>query len=286
MKKIAALLLCFCMLSLSSLSAFAQAVTQDEEQKGATVSVTVPDSHTLTVNADNAHVFYNGQSADNFDIERLSEPMILIRPENGYRVTKVTLNGEDITDEVIGGYYTLDSVYEEKMLEIETAEVTSNSDSTHDISGTITDENGNPIPGATVDIGGQTATTDEDGNFVIENVPDGFHTVTVTDENGNIIGYTEVEIGEGEVGVTQNPDGSYTLTAPENADLSLGMTLTEDGRLTIDNVEDVTVTTPDTPFGGSSPQTGDEINIILLAILLAAGMPCVAFAAVRNRKQM
>ena len=90
MKKIAALLLCFCMLSLSSLSAFAQAVTQDEEQKGATVSVTVPDSHTLTVNADNAQVFYNGQSADSFDMERLSEPRILIRPENGYRVTKVT----------------------------------------------------------------------------------------------------------------------------------------------------------------------------------------------------
>ena len=60
------------------------------------------------------------------------------------------------------------------------------------MSGTITGPDGKPVPGAAVDIGGQTGTTDENGNFTVKDVPPGTHTVTVTDQDGNVIGIGEI----------------------------------------------------------------------------------------------
>ena len=113
MRKITAFLLCFCLLSIGSVTAFAQTVSQDGTGGDSIISVTVPDSHILTVSAEHARVFYDGQWSKNFSVERLSSPQLLIRPENGYRVTRVTLNGEDVTEQVQGGYYTLEPVYED-----------------------------------------------------------------------------------------------------------------------------------------------------------------------------
>lgn len=122
-------------------------------------------------------MFYNSVRGTNFTVERLSEPRFLIRPENGWRVAKVTLNGEDVTAQLMSGYLTLPAVYEDKTIAVETVVAPPDTDSTHGISGTITDENGNPVP-------------------------DGYHPVTLTDKDGNIIGYTEIEFGRGETGVT------------------------------------------------------------------------------------
>lgn len=237
MRKTAVLLLCLCLLFFTSVTALAATVTQNDSGGSTEISVTVPDSHTLTVEAEHAQVFLEGKAGEAFTVERLAQPRLLIRPENGYRVTKVTLNGEDITEQVKNGYYTLEPVCEEKTLTVETVEAPANPDSSHDISGIIKDEDGNPIPGAVVDIGGKTATTDEDGNFTIDDVPDGFHTVTVTDEDGNIIGYTEIEIGEGDdTGAVENPDGSHTLTTPEDAALDMEFTVRDDGTITVDSL--------------------------------------------------
>lgn len=281
MKKITVWLLCFCMVCVCSVAAFAQIVSQDETEGSAVISVTVPDSHTLTVVAEHAQVMYKGQWDKSFSVERLSEPTLLIRPEDGYKVSKVTLNGEDVTAQVIGGYYTMGPVYEEKTLVVEAKAVFPNSDSTHDISGTVTDENGNPVSDATVDIGGQTTTTDEDGNFNIPDVPDGYHPITITDEDGNVIGYTEIEITEGEPGVTKNPDGSYTLTAPQDAGLDLELTVTADGRISVDSLKDIT---PE-PFG-PGPHTGEDsqISLWISLMLLSAGTILVLLLANRRNK--
>lgn len=270
MRKIAALLLCFCLLLAGSTTVFAQEVSQEGNGGSAVISVTVPDSHKLTVTGSHAQVLIGSVAGDSFDVERLSEPTLLIRPESGYKVTKVTVNGVDVTEQVKGGYFTLTDVYEDKALSVETEAVKPSSDSTHDISGTITDEDGKPVPDMAVDIGGHTGKTDEDGNFTIEDVPDGYYPVTVTDEDGNIIGYTEIEITDGKPGVTQNEDGSYTVTAPEDADLHLEMTATEDGRLTVDKVTDVTPSSK--PDDEKSPQTGDNSHItVWIALVLASG---------------
>ena len=284
MRKIAAFLLCLCLLSVGSVTAFAKNVSQDDEGGSAVISVTVPDSHTLTVSASHAQVLCGGQWGESFSVERLSEPRMLIRPEDGYKVTKVTLNGEDVTEAVIGGYYTLGPVYEEKELAAGAEDVITDSDGIHDISGTVIDEDGNLIPGATVDIGGKTDVTDENGNFTIENLPDGYHPITITDEDGNVIGYTEVEIGEGEPGVTQNPDGNYTLTTPEDADLGLELMVTEDGKVSVDKLTDITPEQPNEP-SEPGPQTGDNSNVWMWSmVLICSGSSMALLMAMRRKK--
>lgn len=282
MRKIAAFLLCFCLLFAGSATVSAQEITQAEEGAGTVISVTVPDSHMLTVSADHAQVFIGSVSGTGFNVERLSEPTLLIRPESGYRVTKVTVNGVDVTAQLLGGYYTLSDVYEDKALVVETETVTPDADSTHDVSGTITDENGAPVPGATVDIGGHTGKTDDDGNFTIEDVPDGYYPVTVTDEEGNIIGYTEIEITGGQPGVVPSADGGYTVTAPEDTELKLDLTVTEDGRVSVNKVTDITPgPAPDKP----GPQTGDDRNLTFWFILLFASGGAVLLLCLRRRNR-
>lgn len=273
MRKITSLLLSLLLFCCMSVAVFAEE---------ATVSTSVPSSHTLTVIAEHADVFYEGKSGDNFSVPRLSEPTLLIRPESGQKVSKVTLNGEDITDKVIGGYYTLPSVYEEKELIVETVEVPAESDSIHDISGTLTDKNGNPIAGATVDIGGKSDKTDRNGKFKIEDVPNGYYPVTVTDGDGNVISYTELEITEGELKITKNPDGTYKITAPKNSAIYMDMTVQTDGKTAIGGIKDIT---PPRPGDPSSPPTGILLDINLWLILTATSAGALFIIILINRRR-
>ena len=59
----------------------------------------------VTVSGANAQVYAQGVAGTSFDVESMGSQTLLIRLENGYRVTKVTVNGVDVTDKVIGGYY-------------------------------------------------------------------------------------------------------------------------------------------------------------------------------------
>ena len=65
---------------------------------------------------------------------------------------------------------------------------------------------------ATVDIGGNTGKTDK---------------------NGNIIGYTEIEFGRGETGVTAKENGTYLLNSQKNADLKPELALSANGVVTV-----------------------------------------------------
>ena len=276
MRKITSLLLMLPLLFGMSTTAFAADVS---------ISTAVPDSHTLTVTADHAQVFCQGQTGGRFEIGRLSEPTLLIRPENGYRVLKVTLNGEDITASVIGGYYTLEPVYEDKTLTVETEVSPADTDSMHDISGTVADEDGSPISGATVNIGGHTGVTDKNGNFTVEAVPDGYYPVTITGKDGGILGYTAIEITEGESGVTKNSDGTYMITAPKNSAIHLKLTVTQDGRITVDDVADIT---PPHPNDDSrSPQTGDfsHMNVWFSLMAASAGTIFIVLFGTRRKKK-
>ena len=106
--------------------------------------------------------------------------------------------------------------------------------------------------------------------------------MTVTDSDGSVVGYTEIEIGEGDTAdAQQNENGGYTVTAPADSNLSIDMTVTADGRLTVENVQDVT---PE-PDDGKTPQTGDNSNIALwIAIMLAAGAAMTG-TVLYNRKR-
>ena len=102
MKRLTALLLCFLLLCTCSVTAFA--AEPEAEETNTVISVTVPDSHKITVTAENAKVFYEGVSGEEFIVERLSEPRLLIRAESGKVIKSVMLNGEDVTDLLHGGY--------------------------------------------------------------------------------------------------------------------------------------------------------------------------------------
>ncbi len=240
MRKTAALLLSLCLLCMIPATALAAPVTQDDTGGSAEISVTVPDSHTLTVQAEHAQVFIESREADSFEVSRLSAPRLLIRPENGYRVTKVTLNGVDVTAQVKAGYYTLEPVYEEKTLIVETEKAPTDPDSGRDIGG------------------------------------------TVRDEDGNIIGYTEVEIGGGDsADVAEDSGGGYTITAPEHTGLDMVLTVTADGRITVDQLTGVQA-----PSGGGSAETGDSSQMALwLTLLLASGAALAGTAAFLRRKK-
>ena len=100
-----------------------------------TISTTVPDSHNIRVEKSHADVVIEGEedqiegNIDNFVVDRFAEPKIRIAPEEGWQVSKILLNGEDVTEQFQDGYLTLEEVCEDTTLVIETAEDTSGGES-------------------------------------------------------------------------------------------------------------------------------------------------------------
>ena len=85
--------------ALALLCGFCLPVFADNNDNTVKITTTVPSTHTITVTqADGAAVFCNGQPGTAFTVERLSQPQLL---------TRVLVNGADVTGSVQGGYYTL-----------------------------------------------------------------------------------------------------------------------------------------------------------------------------------
>ena len=116
MKKIAVMLLCLCLIAAFPLTAFAQNTNGGDTH----ISTVVPSSHKITVDADGAEVLINGTAATEFTVERLSAPTITFKPESGKQISSVMLNGEDITDKITDGSYTLESVYQDIVVSVTT----------------------------------------------------------------------------------------------------------------------------------------------------------------------
>ena len=117
MKKLTGLL---CALAL--LCGFCLTVFADNNDNTVKITTTVPSTHTITVaQADSAAVFCNGQPGTAFTVERLSQPQLLVRPDSGRVLTRVLVNGADVTASVQDGSYTLPAVYEDLTLQVETA---------------------------------------------------------------------------------------------------------------------------------------------------------------------
>ena len=117
MKKLTVLL---CALAL--LCGFCLPVFADNNDNTVKITTTVPSTHTITVaQADGAAVTCNGQSGTTFTVERLSQPQLLVRPDSGRVLTRVLVNGADVTASVQDGSYTLPAMYEDLTLQVETA---------------------------------------------------------------------------------------------------------------------------------------------------------------------
>ena len=119
MKKMAVILLCFSMLCAASVTASAQ-VSQDSESGQAVIGTEVPASHIINVTLIGSGSYdLDGETGSSFEAQRLSQPMLSIKPDSGWEITSVTLNGSDITEEVSAdGQYIFEPVYEDKTVVI------------------------------------------------------------------------------------------------------------------------------------------------------------------------
>ena len=194
MKKLTALLLCFLLLCTCSVTAFA--AEPEAEETNTVISVTVPDRHKITVSAENAKVFYEGVSGEEFIVERLSEPRLLIRAESGKAIKSVMINGEDVTEELHGGYLDLAPVYEDKVITVTTEDEPAAPKDTYTVKGKVT-LNGQPLAEVQLELRStlKTTKTDKEGNFVFTDVVPGEHSLTALDDD-KVIGYLSFELKE------------------------------------------------------------------------------------------
>lgn len=278
MKKITALLLCFLLLCTCSVTAFA--AEPEAEETNTVISVTVPDSHNITVTADSARVFYEGVSGDSFTVERLSTPRLLIRAESGKVIKTVMLNGEDVTAELHGGYLDLAPVYEDKVITVTTEDEPVAPKETYTVKGKVT-LNGQPLSEVDLELRStlKTTKTDKNGNFVFTDVEPGEHSLTAL-RDGKVIGYLSFELKkDNKTDVVLLDDGTYTVSVAENgAGVELHLVLNEE-KGTLAPTEAVTVQKP------STPQTGDNTNLSWWWLLLILSATCIVALETYRRKK-
>ena len=280
MKRLTALLLCFLLLCTCSVTAFA--AEPEAEETNTVISVTVPDSHKITVTADSVRVFYEGVSGDSFTVERLSTPRLLIRAESGKVIKSVMLNDVDVTAELHGGYLDLDAVYEDKEITVTTEDETVAPEETYTVKGKVT-LNGQPLEGVDLELRStlKTTKTDKNGNFVFTDVEPGKHSLTAL-RDGKVIGYLSFELKkDNKADVVLLEDGTYTVSVAENgAGVELHLVLNEE-KGTLAPTEIGTIEKADQ----NSPQTGDNTNLTWWWLLMILSATCIVVLETYRRKK-
>lgn len=294
-KKLAGLL---CALAL--LCGFCLPVFADDTQS-ATITATVPATHTLTVQGEGVQVFCNGQSGTSFAVERLSQPQLLLRAESGKTITQVLLNGQDITAAVQGGRYTPEPVYQELSLVVITRDAAATAGDTYTLTGRVT-RSGTPVQGITLELRStlKTTVTDADGRFTFTDVPCGKHSLTAL-ENGKIVGYMEFVLFEDANTYFSLNSGVYNVAVNKSeagVDLTLHLTDTDAMQLTAVSGIPAPTPAPNTTAAAPAPtaapqpvlqrlipQTGDNTPLALLILLCAASAVAFILLCVNKRKK-
>ena len=278
MKKLTALLLCFLLLCTCSVTAFA--AEPEAEETNTVISVTVPDSHKITVSAENAKVFYEGVSGEEFTVGRLCQPRLLIRAESGKVIKSVMLNGEDVTDLLHGGYLDLTPVYEDKVLTVTTEDEPVAPKETYTVKGKVT-LNGQPLAEVDLELRStlKTTKTDKNGNFAFTDVEPGKHSLTALKDE-KVIGYLSFTLQkDNKTDVALLDDGTYTVSIDQSgAGVELHLVLNEE-KGTLAPTEAVTVQKP------SNPQTGDNFPLQFWWLLLLVSATCIVVLETYRRKK-
>lgn len=237
------------------------------------LNASVPGRHTVTIDSDGGRIAADGVVLDDaVEIERHKEQAYRVLPNPGKTLQALTYNGEDVTGEVKNGVFIAPKLVRDAALTaVYTDAPPAPDDKEYDIGGTVVNEDGSPLPGVTVDIGGQTDVTDEDGHFALEDVPSGTHPVAITGGNGQVIGSGEITVDKadkGDLTLTVDADGNPVVKPSEDTE-SIGLTFVvgKDGSIGVKDAKD---TTP--PPQLTCPQTGDDSNLFLwIALLFVSG---------------
>ncbi len=280
MKKLTALLLCFLLLCTCSVTAFA--AEPEGEKTNTVISVTVPDSHKITVTADSARVFYEGISGDSFTVERLGTPRLLIRAESGKVIKSVMLNDVDVTALLHGGYLDLAPVYEDKEITVITEDEPIAPKDTYTVKGEVT-LNGQPLAEVDLELRStlKTTKTDSSGSFIFTDVETGKHSLTAL-KAGKVIGYLSFELKkDNKADVSLLEDGTYTVSVDQNgAGVELHLVLNEEaGTLAPTEIGTIEKADP------NSPQTGDNTNLSWWWLLAVLSATCIVVLETYRRKK-
>lgn len=231
-----AILLCF----VFSLGAFAESTE---------LKTVVPSSHEITVTYnEGGRIVYDGEvipsgtviTADRFDDVTLA---VLLDSDSHLRI--VTADGEDITDEVIYGRLTLSKVhtdmeitftFEKCLDDLPDGEPDPDEKCSHiNMSGGVF-KGEDPMPGAKLDIdfGEIVVSADENGEYKINDIKDGYHIVRILNEDGTPAGDSDFAINISseatEVTVEILPDGMRLVTVPRgNGSIMLDFIVSDDG---------------------------------------------------------
>lgn len=234
MKKIrcvaVAVLLCIC-LSLSAAAESAQ------------IKTTVPSIHSVSVRYnEGGTIVYQGvpiASETVFTVERFGSAVMGIVCNPDSHLKSVTVNGEDGAELIKGGILTLTDIHTdtEVVFTFQKCEDVGKGDpddpdydpdekdhcTTIEMVGKVYyDEDEMPDARLELDFGKIGAVTDKKGNYEIEKIKDGYHTVKIYDKNGEVAGESDfsIEISESAVKITilRLTNGTQLITVPEGTD--------------------------------------------------------------------
>lgn len=233
MKKVLSLLLALVLACGVSMTAYAGE---------AAIRTTVPQRHTVTVEADGGRVIANNRvCGGTVLIERQKAQTYWIVPDGDRELDRLYYNGEDVTGQMAGSAFTAPALTGDATLKAVFRDAAASAEDGYTVGGTITDEEGKPVPGATVDIGGHTGITDEDGHFTIPEVPPGTYPVVITDKDGSVIGIGEITIGQPKDDaptLTEDDNGSPVITpGMGNTNIDLAIIVNGDGSIDLEDVD-------------------------------------------------
>ena len=265
---------------MCSVTAFA--ADPETEVTTTVITVTVPDTHKITVTAQDAMVFYEGFSNEEFTVGRLSTPRLLIRANSGKVIQSVMLNGKDVTDLLHSGYLDLASVYTDTVITVTTADEPAAQANAYTVKGKVT-LNGQPLAEVDLELRSslKTTKTDKNGKFIFTDVEPGKHSLTALMDS-KVIGYLSFALEtDSKTDVVLLEDGSYTVSVDQNnAGVELHLVLNEEkGTLAPTNANTVQKTESD------APQDGDGTRLFWWWLLLILCIICIVVTETYRRKK-
>lgn len=267
----------------------------------------VPEKHTVTIESEGGLIVAEGSiCGDTIQEERHKEQTYWIIPAPGKRLKRLSYNGEDVTSRVKNGTFTAPVLSRNATLEAVYTEASPAPDTkTYDITGTVVDSAGVPVPKVTLDIGGMTCKTDEKGTFEIKDLPSGTHPVIITREDGTVTAHGEIVIersGGTALILRTGENGAPVIIPSKNTKtINLVMEITQDGEIKLKEVKDTTPAVQKAPAkpaakpsikpaktsGTASPaaKTGDDTPSGYYILLLLTSAALALCLSVRTRRR-
>ena len=213
-----------------SISAFCADPEPGSQGGGMVISASVPSKHKITVhyNSDGGYIMFGGKicpDGTEITVSRFGDIDLDVICGKNHHISKIVVNGEDVTDKFANGSLTLTDVTTDVYVEFAFEDCASDPNDSClkvDMGGCVYlgDEKVKDAD-MSFDFGSYTAKTDKDGRYFVDDLSEGRHSVTVT-KDGQKLGTCEfvVEYSDeaDKVDIQQLPDGTQLVVVPMGTD--------------------------------------------------------------------